>query len=135
MPIYAFDFDGTLVEDQFPEIGDPTNMIEIAKALKELGHSIILNTCRVDSDTRKYLQEAVEFCKSCGLEFDAVNENLPSKIIKYGGDTRKISADYYIDDRCLYFEANEDINLHLHQVSVTPNDGYDKVAAKVLNCE
>jgi hypothetical protein len=30
-----------------------------------------------------------------------MNENLPSNIEKYGGDTRKMSADIYIDDRQL----------------------------------
>ena len=31
--------------------------------------------------------------------YDAVNENLPEIIERYGGDSRKIFADIYIDDR------------------------------------
>mgnify|MGYP000428232184 CR=1 FL=1 len=35
------------------------------------------------------------------LEFDAVNDNLPEIIEFYGHNSRKISCDYYIDDRML----------------------------------
>lgn len=56
---------------------------------------LILWTCR---DGEK-LTKAVEWCKLRGLEFDAVNQNLPEVIEQYGGDTRKISADEYIDDK------------------------------------
>ena len=34
-----------------------------------------------------------------GLKFDAVNENLPEIVEGFGGDSRKIYADVYIDDR------------------------------------
>lgn len=44
------------------------------------------------------LEEAVKFCESFKLRFDAVNENLPEIIEKFGGDTRKIFAHVYIDD-------------------------------------
>ena len=43
-------------------------------------------------------------CNACaeqGLIFDAVNENLPDMIEKFGGDSRKIFADVYIDDKAL----------------------------------
>lgn len=45
------------------------------------------------------MQQAVDWCKRVGLEFDAVNENLPFMIERYGTDPRKIGADLYIDDR------------------------------------
>ena len=35
------------------------------------------------------------------FEFDAVNDNLPEIIEFYGHNSRKISCDYYIDDRML----------------------------------
>ena len=35
------------------------------------------------------------------LEFDAVNDNLPEIIEFYGHNRRKISCDYYIDDRMM----------------------------------
>ena len=34
-----------------------------------------------------------------GLEFDAVNENLPEINELFGGDCRKIYADVYLDDK------------------------------------
>lgn len=34
-----------------------------------------------------------------GLVFDVVNEPLPEQIKRWGNDTRKIYADYYIDDK------------------------------------
>ena len=67
--IYAVDFDGTLCESMFPEIGVP-NMALINHLIKrrEQGHKVILWTCRVG----EWLQNAVEWCKELGLEFDAV---------------------------------------------------------------
>lgn len=46
-----------------------------------------------------------------GLVFDAVNEPLPEQIKRWGNDTRKIYADYYIDDK----------NMTIAQVESTMN--------------
>lgn len=96
--IYAVDFDGTLCESQFPGIGNP-NVALINHLIKrrKQGNKIILWTCRVD----ERLQEAVEWCKGYGLEFDAVNENLPEMIEQWGGECRKVFADVYIDDKAV----------------------------------
>ena len=100
--IYAIDFDGTLCEDKFPEIGESNDMmIEFCKRLKQEGNSIILWTSRAG----KYLDDAVDWCKKRGLEFDAVNENLPSIQEQWGTDTRKVFCDYYIDDKNLSIET------------------------------
>lgn len=64
---------------------------------RKQGNKIILWTCR-EGDR---LQEAVEWCKSYGLEFDAVNENIPEMIEWYGNDTRKIGYDVLIDDKAI----------------------------------
>lgn len=96
--IYAIDFDGTLCESKFPDIGEPIpSAIEYVKQLKEDGHKLILWTCRVGEN----LNDAVKWCKEQGIEFDAVNENLQEVIDEYGGDSRKVTADYYIDDKNL----------------------------------
>ena len=96
--VYAIDFDGTLCEDKFPEIGKPLcNRITLVKKLQCSGHKIILWTCR----NGEALREAVEWCNQYGLVFDAVNENLPEVREKWGGDTRKVYCDYYIDDKNL----------------------------------
>lgn len=99
--VIAVDFDKTLSNAKWPEVGGPnTNMFRYLKELKAAGERIILNSCR----TGEALEKAVQFCKDQGLEFDCVNENLPELIEAYGEDSRKISADYYIDDRAVSVE-------------------------------
>lgn len=100
--ILAIDFDGTIVTDRFPNIGEPLlfafeYLIEAHKS----GNKLILHTCREDTPERKYLTEAVEFCREKGLEFDAVNENLPDSPYSHLGKGRKVYADFYIDDKSL----------------------------------
>ncbi len=100
---YAVDFDGTLtLESKFPEIGTANiYLIDWLIEERKKGNKVILYTCRAG----ELLEEAIAFCNEKGLDFDAVNENLPENIQKYGGDTRKIHADYYIDDRMLWFPS------------------------------
>lgn len=59
------------------------------------GDKVILNTCRRGEELKK----AVEYSRANGLVYDSVNENLPEVIERYGGDTRKIYADVYYDDK------------------------------------
>ena len=102
----AVDFDGTLCELAFPKIGkqnqEQKELLEILIKLKKEGHKIILWTNRGDNDQYKVLTEAVDWCSSKGLEFDAINENLPDQK-KISGYSPKIMADYYIDDKALQF--------------------------------
>lgn len=103
--IYAIDFDGTLCDEQYPDTGPPhMDVINRLKTLRKQGHKLILNTCREG----ELLQKAIDYCKFFGLTFDAHNENLPELIEKYGGDCRKISADFYIDDKNLFWEGIND---------------------------
>jgi hydroxymethylpyrimidine pyrophosphatase-like HAD family hydrolase len=93
--IIAVDFDGTIVDHEYPEIGKPKLFVfETLKALQEKGHQLILWTYRAG----KELDKAVEYCKKNGVEFYAVNKNYPEEVYD---DTisRKIIADIYIDDR------------------------------------
>lgn len=95
--IIAVDFDGTLsCNALWPALGLPNKkLIACLKTRKEMGDKLILWTCR----NGELLNEAVEWCKKHGLEFDAVNENIPEVIALYGNDSRKVSADLYIDDK------------------------------------
>ena len=94
--IIAVDFDGTIVEHEYPKIGKPKRFaFETLKKLQEQGHTLILWTYR----TGKELEEAVEFCRKNGIEFYAVNENYPGEKFIPGKTSRKILADLYIDDR------------------------------------
>lgn len=96
--IIAVDFDGTLNFSPFPEVGSANKKLFVHLILeRSKGNRVILNTCRIG----QALQDAVEFCLNNGLEFDAINANLPDVIEKYGGDTRKVAADVYIDDQAI----------------------------------
>lgn len=98
----AIDFDGCLCEWAWPEIGAP-HMEVINAAIREQanGTALILWTCRVGS----LLESAVEWCSSYGLEFDAVNANLPERIAAYRNDCRKVNADEYWDDHAIRMGA------------------------------
>lgn len=97
--IIAVDFDGTLCENKWPEIGSANEeLIEYLRDRQKNGDKLILWTCRVDD----MLQKAIEWCKENELTFDAVNENLPEIIENFGSDTRKIFANEYIDDRNIW---------------------------------
>lgn len=104
MAIYAIDFDNTLAVTRFPEIIGPNKkMIAFTKAVKAQGHKIILWTSRAGED----LENAVAWCHEQGIQFDAVNEPLPEQIKRWGNDTRKIYADFYIDDRNMTIDQAE----------------------------
>lgn len=93
----AVDFDGTIVEHEYPKIGkEKLFAFRTLKELEKLGARLILWTFR----TGKELDEAVEYCRQNGIEFYAVNKNYPEEVID---DTisRKIDADVYIDDKNL----------------------------------
>ena len=91
----AVDFDGTIVEHEYPAIGKVRPFaFQTMKMLQEKGHLLVLWTYR----SGRYLDEAVEFCKDNGVEFYAVNANYPEEVLD---DTvsRKIDCELYIDDR------------------------------------
>lgn len=94
--IIAVDFDGTLVEDKFPEIGAVNEeVLNYCKEERKAGARIILWTSR----TNKRLDAAIAWCKEHDLSLDAINQNIPEVVELYDGDCRKIFANEYIDDR------------------------------------
>lgn len=97
MKSYAVDFDGTLnFAGSYPELGEPNReLIQFLKERRQEGDKVILWTCREGS----LLKSAVKFCKNYGLEFDAVNDNLRENTEYFGSNSRKVYADYYIDDK------------------------------------
>lgn len=87
---------------RWPDIGVPhMDVINAAIAEQENGAALILWTCRVGG----LLEAAVDWCSSFGLEFDAVNENLPERISAYGNNCRKVNADEYWDDLAVRMPA------------------------------
>ena len=94
----AVDFDGTIVEHQFPAIGKEMLFAFVTlKALQNQNHQLILWTYR----SGKELEEAVEYCKQNGIEFYAVNKSYPEEVFNEAEASRKIMADIFIDDKNL----------------------------------
>jgi hydroxymethylpyrimidine pyrophosphatase-like HAD family hydrolase len=93
----AVDFDGTIVDHEYPKIGkEKLFAFRTLKELEKQGASLILWTFR----SGKELDEAVEYCRQNGLEFYAVNKNYPEEIFDET-ISRKIDADMFIDDKNL----------------------------------
>jgi len=92
----AVDFDGTIVEHAYPEIGKPIPMaLDILRKLREEEHhKLILWTMREGS----LLQDAVDYCEKNGVYFYACNKNYPEEDMQ-NGSPRKIGVDLFIDDR------------------------------------
>jgi ribonucleotide monophosphatase NagD (HAD superfamily) len=94
--IIAVDFDGTIAESEWPEIGKPLpGAIETMTMLQAKGHKIVIWTCR----SNEHLTAAVEWLSNRGFDPDAVNETVKTDYLTLG-DTRKIYCDVLIDDKC-----------------------------------
>ena len=94
--VIAVDFDGTIVEHEYPRIGKPVPFaFDVLKKLqKEENHTLILWTMREG----RLLQEAIDYCEKNGVKFYAHNKNYPEEVFE-DGHIRKISVDLFIDDR------------------------------------
>ena len=93
----AVDFDGTIVEHRYPEIGEEIPFAtETLKMLIKDRHRLILWSVRED----ELLDEAVEWCRQRGVEFYAVNRDYPEEEKEKNNHfSRKLKADLFIDDR------------------------------------
>ncbi len=97
MATIAVDFDGTVVTDAYPAIGQERPFAtETLRMLIKDHHRLILWTVREGEQ----LDEAVAWCKERGVEFWAINKDFPEEdVSKNAHFSRKIKADYFIDDR------------------------------------
>lgn len=93
----AVDFDGTIVEHRYPEIGNELPFAtDTLKMLIAEHHKLILWTVRED----ELLQEAVDWCKERGVEFYAINRDYPEESLENNNHfSRKLKVDMWIDDR------------------------------------
>ena len=93
----AVDFDGTIVEHRYPQIGEEIPFaIETLKMLIKDRHRLILWSVREG----ELLDEAVEWCRQRGVEFYAVNRDYPEEEKEKNNHfSRKLKADLFIDDR------------------------------------
>lgn len=96
--IIAVDFDGTLVEDKWPDIGEPKQrIINYVRFEQNKGSKIILWTNR----RGKALIDAINWCHDHWINLDAVNEDVPEVVEYFGKSSRKIFANVYLDDRSI----------------------------------
>jgi hypothetical protein len=92
----AVDFDGTIVEHAYPQIGRPIPFaIDVLKKLQQEEHHVLILWSVREG---RLLQDAVDFCERRGLKFFAVNKNYPEDD-EPGATPRKLNADIYIDDK------------------------------------
>jgi len=91
----AIDFDGTIVDHEYPAIGKEKLFAFITlKELQKRGALLILWTFREGRE----LKEAVDYCLLNGIEFYAVNRNYPEE--QWTDSTpRKINVDIFVDDK------------------------------------
>lgn len=94
--IIAVDFDGCIVENKWPLVGDP--ILPTVEALKRKS--------KTESRIILWMAEegacfaTLDACKGFGIELDAVNENLRKSSIAFDSG-RKVFADEYWDDRAV----------------------------------
>lgn len=96
--VIAVDFDGTIVEHEYPKIGREIPFAtDTLRALIADRHKLILWSVREGH----LLDEAVEWCRERGVEFYAVNRDFPEERGTSNNQnfSRKIKADMFIDDR------------------------------------
>lgn len=92
--IYAVDFDGTIVEHEYPKVGAPVpHAIECMKALHDSGCKLILWTMR----SGKHLDDALQYLDEQGITLWGVNANPEQD----WSDSPKAYAQKYIDDAAM----------------------------------
>ena len=95
----AVDFDGTIVEHRYPEIGEEIPFaIETLKMLVKDHHKLVLWSVREG----KLLDDAINWCRERGVEFYAINRDYPEEEPDNNQYfSRKLKVDVWIDDRNL----------------------------------
>jgi hypothetical protein len=126
--VIAIDFDGTICTVSYPEIGrEREGAKEFINMLYDEGYLIVINTCRSDGGDHKAETIVRDFMKLRGIKYHAINENLDFLIEYYKCDTRKISADVYIDDKCLFTLPTWEQKYNLIKRKFpNPKDKYDQ---------
>ena len=96
--VLAIDFDHTICMSDYPDLGmQRKDAGKVIRKLAKEGYGIIINTCRDGVP----LSKAIKWLHKNNIPYHYVNCNFPHIIRYYGSDCRKISADIYIDDKCL----------------------------------
>lgn len=95
--VIAIDFDGTITDKTpYPNTGKiREECVDIIRKLSD-NYILILWTCRKGKD----LKEAKNICKNLQLKFSYINKS------PYKNTSRKIGADFYIDDKSITGEID-----------------------------
>lgn len=101
--IIAIDFDGTIVEHEFPKIGPlKEGAKEAINQLYDEGHKIIIWTCRTTQndypDAEPTIFHVEKFLREKGVKFHTINNNISGISFQ---PSPKVYANVYIDDRNL----------------------------------
>src|SRR5690606_27227965 len=98
--MFAIDFDGTIVEEAYPDIGAlKPHARRVIQRIHREGGRIAIWTAR-----NKTFDDVVKkFLISNGIPFDVYNDHFPENKVKYNWkketSSPKMFADMYIDDR------------------------------------
>lgn len=96
----GIDFDGTIVDDEFPEVGKTKRgALRTIKRIMNSGNYVVIWTCR----DYGIIQEFIEKNFHPKYQFNLyVNENPPKLRGKWGNDPRKLGVDLFIDDKNIF---------------------------------
>lgn len=99
--IISVDFDGTVVDDSFPEVGtDLPLVVESLHEIVDRGHNIILFTMRGTTERSlsggTVVDEAVEWYKERSIPLFGINRN-PQQFA--WTDSPKPHSDIFVDDK------------------------------------
>jgi hypothetical protein len=104
--VLGVDFDGTIVEEAFPNIGEIKQItVELMKEAMEAGHLVVVWTAR----SGQAEQQAKDFLIENDIPHHYVNENPEDPYAIRGEQGRKIFCDYYLDDRAVYVDDIEKV--------------------------
>jgi Fe-S cluster assembly iron-binding protein IscA len=135
--IFAIDFDGTIVTNDFPKMGDlMPNAKEVINTLYDSGHTILVWTCRsFDKNTEANIYDVANFLGKSQLKVHGINVNAES--VEFN-PFPKIYADIYIDDRQLggipgdWLEILEMINKELKNRNMEEVKVMEQVGEEVI---
>ena len=96
--VLAIDFDQTICMSEYPKCGPERQEAGYyIRALHKEGYGIVINTCREGVA----VADAIKWLHAHAIPYHYINCNFPHLIKQYNADCRKISADVYIDDKCV----------------------------------
>lgn len=105
--VLGVDFDGTIVEEAFPNIGAiKQKTVDFMYRAQREGHLVIVWTAR----SGKAEREAIKFLHDNGIPHDYVNQNPEDPYAIRGEQGRKIFCDYYLDDRSVHIDDIDKLN-------------------------